>query len=150
MRRNVCLMSQVLGQSQEQAQLPLATAEALAGHEVKPSHGEGSDFWLTGWSVACEPPFSRAFCTTPGKHNHSIWSNIISKQALLQDLHCMEAVLQDFHCMEALLQDMHKFLLQRHASSQEPVYACNKQSISNAQPQVLEDLYSSQAPQCLP
>ena len=57
MRRKVFLMGQVLGQPQEQAQVPPATAEALAGHEVKPSHGEGRDFWLTGWSVACEPSF---------------------------------------------------------------------------------------------
>ena len=56
MRRKLLLMSQVLGQPQEQAQLPPATAEALAGHEVKPSHGEGSGFWLTGWSVDCETP----------------------------------------------------------------------------------------------
>ena len=61
MRRKLLLMSQVLGQPQEQAQLPPATAEALAGHEVKPGHGEGSDFWLTGWSAACESPLSRAF-----------------------------------------------------------------------------------------
>jgi len=61
MRRNVFLMSQVLGQAEEQAQMPPATAEALAGHEVKPGHGEGSDFWLTGWSAACEPPFHGHF-----------------------------------------------------------------------------------------
>ena len=61
MRRKVCLMSQVLGQPQEQAQLPLATAEALAGHAVKPGHGEGSDFWLTGWSAACGSPFPGHF-----------------------------------------------------------------------------------------
>ena len=57
MRRKLLLMSQVLGQPQEQAQLPLATAEALVGHAVKPDHGEESDFWLTGWSAACESPF---------------------------------------------------------------------------------------------
>ena len=57
MRSKVLLMSQVLGQPLEQAQLPPATDEASAGHEVKTGHGEGSDFWLTGWSTACEPPF---------------------------------------------------------------------------------------------
>ena len=44
MRRKVFLMSQVLGQPQEQAQLHPATVEALAGHDVKPGHGEGSGF----------------------------------------------------------------------------------------------------------
>ena len=61
MRRKVFQMSSVLGQPIEQAQLPPATAGALAGHEVKPGHGEGSDFWLTGWSAACESPFPGQF-----------------------------------------------------------------------------------------
>ena len=56
MRRKLLLVSQVLGQPQEQEQLSPATAQGLAGHELKQGHGEGSDFWLTGWAVACESP----------------------------------------------------------------------------------------------
>ena len=62
MRRKLFLMSQVLGEPQDQQQMPPATAQAPAGH------GEGGDFWLTGWPVACESPLSIACRTTPGKH----------------------------------------------------------------------------------
>ena len=134
MRRKLLLMSQVLGQPQEQEQLPLAIAQAPSGHEVKQGHGEGSDFWLTSWSTACESPLSRAFRTTHGNHSQNTWSNITSKEALLQHLHCMEALLQDLHCTEALLQYLHcmealsarpaKIPLQCHSSSQELVYVC--------------------------
>ena len=41
MRRKLFLMSQVLGEPQDQQQMPLAIAQAPAGH------GEGHDFWLT-------------------------------------------------------------------------------------------------------
>ena len=66
MRRKLFLMSQVLGETQDQQQMPPATAQIPAGH------GEGSDFWLTGWPTACESPLSRACRTTPGKHRQNI------------------------------------------------------------------------------
>ena len=50
MRRKLFLMSQVLGEPQDQQQMPPATAQAPA------RHGEGSDCLLTGWPAACESP----------------------------------------------------------------------------------------------
>ena len=98
-------MSQVLGEPQDQQQMPPATAQAPAGH------GEGSDFWLTGWPAACEPPSpehvephlgAQAEHIMKGKKqavgqlpNGSHASTIIMTKALLQDLHRMQALLQN-------------------------------------------------------
>jgi len=91
-------MRQVLGEPQDQQQMPPATAQAPAGH------GEGSDFWLTGWSAACESPSpehvephlgstGRTYSGQLPNGYHA--STIIMTKSLLQDLHCMQALLQD-------------------------------------------------------
>ena len=116
MRRKLFLMSQVLGEPQDQQQMPLATAQAPAGH------GEGSHFWLTGWPAACEPPLqSMSNHTWEAQAEHIMKGKKQAVGQLPNGSHAStiimtKALLQDLHCMQALLQDLPQFTLQCHSS----------------------------------